>query len=165
MHRDVKPSNVLVNKNGEVKLCDFGHAKILELGSMTSSFKCTLQYLPPERFEDDQPEGYDDRTDVWSLGITLVEIAYGDIPYNVKGLRPNEDYAKIRNIIKNANRDEIMSRCFGCYKSHKTLTSLPDLSKKHNIQIMMSSILQFLRNESLISIENDIFQISWDHQA
>jgi serine/threonine protein kinase len=70
-----------------------------------------LQYLPPERFEDDQPL-YDDRNDVWSLGITLVEIAYGDIPYNVKGLRPNEDYAKIMNTIKNANGDEIMSRCF-----------------------------------------------------
>ena len=78
---------------------------------MASSFKCTLQYLPPERFEDDQ--SYDDRTDVWSLGITLVEIAYGDIPYNVKELRPNEDYAKIMNIIKNTNGDEIMSRCFG----------------------------------------------------
>ena len=78
---------------------------------MATSFKCILQYLPPERFEDDQPP-YDDRTDVWSLGITLVEIAYGDIPYDVKGLRPNEDYAKIMNIIKNANGEEIMSRCF-----------------------------------------------------
>jgi serine/threonine protein kinase len=79
---------------------------------MASSFKCTLQYLPPERFEDEQPL-YDDRTDVWSLGITLVEIVFGDTPYNVKGFRLNEDYAKIMNIIKNANGDEIMSRCFG----------------------------------------------------
>ena len=81
------------------------------LESNATTLNGTLQYLPPEKFEADQ-QTYDERADIWSLGITLVEIAYGDIPYNVKGLRPNEDYAKIMNTIKNANGDEIMSRCF-----------------------------------------------------
>ena len=78
---------------------------------MASSFKCTLQYLPPERFEDDQSV-YDDRTDVWSLGITLVEIVYGDIYnlYNIKEIQ-NDEF-KVMNTIKKANGDEIMSRCF-----------------------------------------------------
>ena len=80
------------------------------LGSMTSSLeRGTLLYWPPERF-DGKP--YDERTDVWSLGITLVEIVYGDIYnlYNIKQFQ--QDLGEVMNRIKTANGDEIMSRCF-----------------------------------------------------
>ena len=78
------------------------------LGLMDSSFRGgTLHYLPPERF-DGKP--YDERTDVWSLGITLVEIVYGDIPYDIKKVQ--KDLFEVMNTIKNAKGDEIMSRCF-----------------------------------------------------
>ena len=80
------------------------------LGLMASSIgRGTLLYLPPERFGG---EPYDERTDVWSLGITLVEIVYGDIYhlYNIKGFQIDE--FKVMNRIKQANGDEIMSRCF-----------------------------------------------------
>jgi serine/threonine protein kinase len=80
------------------------------LGSMASSFgRGTPLYIPPERFDG---EPYDERTDVWSLGITLVEIVYGDIYnlYNIKEFQ-NDEF-KVMNTIKNANGDEIMSRCF-----------------------------------------------------
>ena len=79
------------------------------LGSMASSFdRGTLAYLPPERFGG---EPYDERTDVWSLGITLVEIVYGDI-YNLYNIKEFQDSFEVMNIIKKANSDEIMSRCF-----------------------------------------------------
>jgi serine/threonine protein kinase len=69
----------------------------------------TLLYLPPERFGG---EPYDERTDVWSLGITLAEIVYGDIYnlYNIKEFQ--KDLFEVMNKIKNANGVEIMSRCF-----------------------------------------------------
>jgi serine/threonine protein kinase len=80
------------------------------LGSMASTFgRGTPLYIPPERFNG---EPYDERTDVWSLGITLVEIVYGDIYnlYNIKEIQ-NDEF-KVMNTMKKANGDEIMSRCF-----------------------------------------------------
>jgi serine/threonine protein kinase len=77
---------------------------------MASSFgRGTWLYMPPERFDG---EPYDERTDVWSLGITLVEIVYGDIYnlYNIKEIQ-NDEF-KVINTIKKANGDEIISRCF-----------------------------------------------------
>jgi serine/threonine protein kinase len=80
------------------------------LGLMASSVgRGTLLYLPPERFGC---EPYDERTDVWSLGITLVEIIYGDI-YNLYKVKEfQQDLVEVMNTIKTANGDEIMSRCF-----------------------------------------------------
>ena len=80
------------------------------LGLMASSLgRGTLLYLPPERFGG---EPYDERTDVWSLGITLVEIVYVDIYHLYKVKEFQQDLGKIMNGIKKANGDEIMSRCF-----------------------------------------------------
>ena len=70
-----------------------------------------MPYLPPERFSGDQTS-YDDRTDIWSLGVTLVEIVYGDIPYDIKEFNPECHLVQIMNIIKNTDGDKIMSQCF-----------------------------------------------------
>jgi serine/threonine protein kinase len=83
----------------------------LILESKASTFAGTLLYIPPERFNDDQTS-YDDRTDIWSLGITLIEIAYGDIPYDIKEFDPTNQPFQILNIIKNVDADQIMRQCF-----------------------------------------------------
>ena len=70
-----------------------------------------MLYLPPERFSGDQTS-YDDRTDIWSLGVTLVEIVYGDIPYDIKEFNSEYHIVQIMNIIKNTDGDKIMSQCF-----------------------------------------------------
>jgi mitogen-activated protein kinase kinase 7 len=83
IHRDVKPSNILLDANGQVKLCDFGiSGRLVDSKAKTRSAGCAA-YMAPERIDPPNPNkpDYDIRADVWSLGITLVELATGHFPY------------------------------------------------------------------------------------
>ncbi|XP_028679077.2 dual specificity mitogen-activated protein kinase kinase 5 isoform X2 [Erpetoichthys calabaricus] len=77
LHRDVKPSNMLVNTRGQVKLCDFGVSTQL-VNSIAKTYVGTNAYMAPERISGEQ---YGIHSDMWSLGISFMELALGRFPY------------------------------------------------------------------------------------
>ncbi|GFP52158.1 hypothetical protein ACSS6W_003829 [Trichoderma asperelloides] len=78
MHRDIKPSNILINSRGSIKLCDFGVSGEL-VNSIADTFVGTSTYMAPERI---QGEKYTVKSDVWSFGLTIMELAIGKFPFN-----------------------------------------------------------------------------------
>uniref|UniRef100_A0A0A9Y5T8 mitogen-activated protein kinase kinase n=3 Tax=Lygus hesperus TaxID=30085 RepID=A0A0A9Y5T8_LYGHE len=83
MHRDIKPSNILLDSYGNVKLCDFGISGRLVNSKAKSGNAGCAAYMAPERISPGTTghRDYDVRADVWSLGISLVELAAGTFPY------------------------------------------------------------------------------------
>jgi non-specific serine/threonine protein kinase len=79
VHRDVKPSNVLVTEKGRIRLLDFGIAKIRDVAmTLPGATLGTAAYMSPEQARG---EAVDHRTDIWSLGVVLFEMVTGRRPF------------------------------------------------------------------------------------
>ena len=78
LHRDIKPDNLMINKNGYLKIIDFGISKELKDKDITYTICGTPHYLAPEVI---MGKGYSYSSDYWSVGITMFEIFYGYVPF------------------------------------------------------------------------------------
>lgn len=79
VHRDIKPQNIIISKEGKVKVTDFGIAKAATSNTITSNVMGSVHYTAPEQARG----GYSDaKSDIYSLGITLFEMLTGRVPFN-----------------------------------------------------------------------------------
>lgn len=78
IHRDIKPQNIIISREGKVKVTDFGIAKAASSNTITSNAMGSVHYISPEQARG----GYsDERSDIYSFGITMYEMLSGKVPF------------------------------------------------------------------------------------
>lgn len=78
IHRDIKPQNMIISKDGKVKVADFGIARAVSTQTMNATAVGSVHYISPEQARG----GYcDERSDIYSFGITLYEMVTGRVPF------------------------------------------------------------------------------------
>ncbi len=79
IHRDIKPQNIIISREGKVKVTDFGIAKAATSNTITSNVMGSVHYTSPEQARG----GYsDEKSDIYSLGVTIFEMLTGRVPFN-----------------------------------------------------------------------------------
>ncbi len=131
IHRDVKPENVMIRKDGLIKLMDFGIAQVLDFQRMTVTGQLlgSPAYMAPEIIEGKQ---LDFRTDVFSVGIMLYLLATGELPFS--GRNPHEvlrriaegKFADPRTVGRGV--DQVLARIITRALAHRPDDRYPDVA-------------------------------------
>ena len=82
-HRDIKSANIMLNKNGEFKLADLNVSKVVENNKKVYTQTGTPYYSSPEVWKD---KPYDDKSDIWSLGVIVYEMVHLQPPFKSESM-------------------------------------------------------------------------------
>jgi len=132
LHRDIKPGNILIGRNGKVKIADFGLAvkvKNYREHNLNVSMKGTKQFMSFERLDHDlPPDQYSFASDVWSLGITLYCLALGKkAPFEKLG---NNHFSLREHLLTHSVMPDLRT-----HKTHSTDVSVaPSISSFHSVK-------------------------------
>ncbi len=136
VHRDIKPGNVMVSKDGTVKVVDFGIARVLETSkTQTGMLIGTFAYMSPEQYHG---EHADERSDIWSFGVLFYELLSYQRPFT--GSTP----ASLMHCICNEDPSPLS----------KFLPECP-----HELEVILSKILQKSPSERYQSMEDVLLEL------
>jgi serine/threonine protein kinase len=100
LHRDLKPQNILLSKNYDIKITDFGFATYYTKNTIINTLCGSPMYMAPEIITKN---GYDYKSDLWSVGIILYEMVHGYTPFNVHNFIDLVLEIKKKNIVINVD--------------------------------------------------------------
>jgi len=139
VYRDLKPENVLFNKDGYLLLADFGLATKVDKNKLAMSFCGTAEYLSPEMIEG---SGHDHTVDWWTLGILLYEMLVGIPPFFHKNKH------KMYFLIKEANVTYPVPEKHNIYVSPEAQSLINGLlAKKKDYRLGKNGIKEILSHE------------------
>jgi len=183
IHRDIKPQNIIISKDGKVKVTDFGIARAATSNTITSNAMGSVHYTSPEQARG----GYsDEKSDIYSLGVTLYEMLTGRVPFDgettvsiaIKHIQ--EEMPSPREYVDDIpiSVEQIIRKC--CQKNparryqsmgelivdlKKSLITpdenfvvIPDLEKRGNTRMVTDSDIQQIRSETgrIAPLDDDV---------
>lgn len=153
LHRDIKDENILVDLiNDEIKIIDFG-ASTHYTNQDLYDFHGTMVYAPPEWIRSNRYNG--DRATVWSLGILLYNMIYGDVPFQTNSQILHSKLSLSQNISESVN--QLISDCLNVVEEKRI-----SLEQVNNHEWLTDLHLQDNNFENLLECENISCDISLD---
>ncbi len=157
IHRDIKPGNILVDPQGQVKLIDFGVARATDADLTVTTLQTgvgqligTLKYMSPEQCEAD-PLAIDRRSDVYALGVVLYELLTGKMPYDLEAT-PIFDAPRVIREVPPTPLSRVNKTLRGDVETvvAKALEKDPD-RRYPSAHVLAEDIRRFLRNEPILA--------------
>lgn len=170
IHRDIKPQNIIISRDGKVKVTDFGIAKASNSNTITSNAMGSVHYLSPEQARG----GYsDEKSDIYSLGVSLYEMLSGKVPFagdntvSVAMLHIQGEAMPLRDLEDNIplSVDKIVQKCMQKRperRYHSASELIVDLKRAlSNPEGDFVQIPAFVANDSpTINISDDLDKIN-----